>query len=439
MKCLSRVVPVVICLVLVISLFAGCGAQTIDKNTDSTKAQTNTETKGDAKAEPGKTAEPTKISFIHWRNEDADAFKKVNKIFEDKNTDITIDMQITTPTDYYNVIKPKILAKEDLDVICVHPGSKANEFYQAGALTDLTGKPVTQRIIKGALDAGIVDGKVVTLVQQMNSFVIFYNKKIFEKYSLKVPTTFQELENIVKVLKENKIEPISIGLGDSWPTAIIYHQLFGSMAKDPAVLGKLETGEVKMTDPFFKDVYNTLAKMGKQGFFQKGAAGTKYEQSITLFSTEKTAMLATGTWSVGALKKANPQLQMGYFTLTGPNGSQKAVIAPGQGLSIYKGSKHADQAMKYIDFLFSKEGASIYANDTAQLSSVTDVEYNEPEIKEVQKLMNGPSIPALHLIMKETKISDSLLPESATKVTLGEDVNKTLEDTQKQIDQLVKK
>ncbi|HHW48841.1 MAG TPA: extracellular solute-binding protein [Clostridiaceae bacterium] len=426
---------VVICIFVLMSLFAGCGSKQSSTNGEKTSEP---EKKQEESTPVESPKEPVKLHVLTWRNEDAEVFAKLNKMFEDSNPNIKIDMQITTSdtAEYYSILKTRIMGQQDLDIFSVHPGSYLNE-YANSSMQDITGTPVTKDIMPSMLEAGSVGGKVYAIPQAQNSTLIFYNKKIFEKYNLTPPKTWAEFLNIIDTLNANNVAPMSVGMADTWTTIWLFDNVQGGLTDDVKIFEKLGK-EVQFTDPEFADVFKGLQELGKHNFTQKDAIGTKYEASLALFAQEKTAMLDTGTWSVGGLKQQNPDLQMGFFAMPSPNDKITVQITPAQAFGIYNKSKNPDEAMKYLEFLFSKEALEIYGNETGQLVTRTDVTLSVPELNEVSAVLSQvKTVPQLRLYSPNTKIDGDILPAASVKAILGEDVDKIISEAQAQLEQVI--
>jgi len=69
------------------------------------------------------------------------------------------------------------------------------------------------------------NGKLYGLPRNTDFMVLYYNKGLFNKYKVKVPTTFSELLNAAKVFRKNGIAPIAINGKDKWILAILYQEL----------------------------------------------------------------------------------------------------------------------------------------------------------------------------------------------------------------------
>jgi len=432
MKKVSKVLVLIVCFFMLTSVFTGCG----DKSKAGTVETQDTGTAEKTGDEKVVSKEPVTIKFIHWRNEDANTYKKLIQMFEEKNPNVKVDMEITTANqaDYYTLLKSRLVAGESVDVYFAHPGAHLYEMAQAGYCEDFTGKPFVNDYLSSLIPAGRIDDKVCGLVQCYNVFTVFYNKKIFGELGLTPPKTFNELAKICDTVKANKYEPIATGFAEAWTADIFFLTLLGEYANgDEMIYSKLEEGKVKYTDEPYVSVFKAIQEMGGKGMFQKNATGTKYEASLALFAQGKAAMLNTGTWSVGGLKSQNKDLEFGVFVLPSPSDKIVPTLAVGQAVCVNAKSARKDEAMQFVEFLSSKEAAAIYGNETGQLVGIKDVKLDVPELAEVSELLSGESITAVNTFTKNPK-TWQISQETGIKAALGQDLNKTLEEAQKQLD-----
>lgn len=436
---MKKVICILLSMLMILSLFTACGAKNGNGSKSSESSTNQDASKGEAQKKE-ESKEPVTINVIHWRSEDAEVYRELNKMFEDANPGIKVNMEITSSSndDYYGVLKTRLMGGgKDLDVFATHPDAHFREYAQAGAFIDLTNEPFLKEINPGLLTVGTYEGKVYVIPQCNNVEGLFYNKDIFNKYGLSVPTTWPDFINTCQVLKDNGVEPISIGLADGWTSVWITIQLLNQVL-DWDYFPKLQAGEVKFTDPVWVEILTGIQELGTKGFFQKNAVGTKYEQSITLFAQEKTAMLDSGTWSIGTIVSQNPDINMGYFIMPYPKEGVevKANLAPSQSFGVGSKSEHQKEALKYLEFLCSKEAQEIYGNSTGQLVANVNAKLSSPILDEVTKLSQNAST-SPHYNCTEPKISDGILFELGAKAILGEKIENILNDAQKQVDALI--
>lgn len=435
---MRKLLSVLICVSMVLMLFIGCSTKS-GSSPESGGATTKSpeESKTEGKTEEKKEVKPVNLSFIHWRSEDVEVFKKLNQQFETANPGVTIDMEVTSTNldEYYTLVRTRMAGGQDMDVLCVHPGTRLQEIAAAGKLMDLTDQPVVQNYLDFIQESGKGhDGRIYGLAMGYNSHVIYYNKKMFREHNVEVPRTWEELEAVCNKFRSKNIEPIAAGFAENWVLGILTYPILAAYSPDNPFLQKdLEDGKVKLTDKVYKDTFLAVQEAGRKGFFQKDAGGTKYEPATTLFAQEKTPMLINGTWGIGAAKRQNENLELGFFPVPAPNGIVMNTLAA-QALAIYSDTRNKDLSIKFIEHLSTKESAALYGTETIQIVGVKDVKIDVPELAEVMDIIaREKTIPFLGLYFTKNKNANTFYIACA-KVFLGEDIDKTLQESQKMIE-----
>ena len=106
------------------------------------------------------------------------------------------------------------------DVFASWGGGWLEEFVKSGQVKDLTNEDIEfDRFIETALENATYDNKIYGLPLGISPYIFYYNKEIFEKYGLEVPETYDDLLEIVDVLKENDVYPIALANQPKWPGA----------------------------------------------------------------------------------------------------------------------------------------------------------------------------------------------------------------------------
>lgn len=439
MRKTTKLASLVLAALMLLGILTGCQqpvpAQTSAPN-DAATADAGAQSQENAPA-----AEPTTIKFIHFRSEDAAIYGEINALFEKENPDIKVEMDVQSANqdEYYAVLKTKLSNDSDaVDVMAIHVGPWMEQFAGAGKLVDLSGTVAANQYYPDFLEAARVGDGIFGLPQAYNSYVIFYNKDIFAKYGLDAPKSWAEMENVVKVLRENGEDTIATGFSESWVFDLQIDGLLSSYYdNDPYILQKLESGEVKWTDAGVTAAYTDLQNMGASGFFQKGAEGTSYEASLALFAQGRTAMLNTGSWSIGGIKEQMPDMNMGFFIL--PNTKDQYVLVQdvAQSLAINSNSTKQEAAMKYVEFLSSPEVAQMYADATVQFSTVQGVVSDQPENNAVNALLDDyAACRSCSVFVSNAKFADLYLT-TAAKAFGGADIATLMAEAQAETDALL--
>ena len=426
---MKKLVSVLLVLLMLTAVFYGCTAE--QPQTSESQSASASESSAPQSAD---TEEDVTISFLTWRSEDAEVYNAIVDKFEEENPHIKVNMEITSSDqdEYYSVLTTKLSGTSDTaDVFAVHGGARLTEYVSAGKLLDLTSTPVAGKYNSELLGFGTVDDKIYGLPQAYNSYLIFYNKGIFAQYGLAEPTTWAEMQNVVTVLRQNDVQPISAGFAEDWVFDMVVLPLIAAYnTADAQILSKVEKGEVPFTDPSIEKIFSDIQEMGKQGFFLDGAQGTAYESSIAMFAQQGAAMLLTGTWSIGTLQTQAPDIDLGYFLLPASEADPIMLADASYLIGINANSPSAQASMKFVEFLSSPEIAAMYSEQTGQLSPVVGVQSEDEDMAAVTQMFAQSTVinnPNRYLTNSEFI---SIYTSTAAKAFLGEDINTILADAQ---------
>lgn len=153
----------------------------------------------------------------------------------------------------------------------------------------------------------------------------YYNKDLFKKANVEVPSTWSELMVAISKLKAVGITPWEIGAKDTWRSEHLFSNLFYKMyGIDKA--SELTKGTLKYDDPTFKNVYKKMLELVDAGAFSKNILGIDYSQEVANFNNGKSAMRFSGTWTIGEVSgKDAPQGfadKVGFFRFPDMEGSE---------------------------------------------------------------------------------------------------------------------
>ncbi|MBG6107394.1 ABC transporter substrate-binding protein [Frigoribacterium sp. CG_9.8] len=303
--------------------------------------------------------------FVHSNGPTDAGFKKINALFEKQNPGVKVEMTTAVGADFATTRNTRMTAK-DVDIT---EGSEQGgtsqlpawakdqkptawvQGLQAGNWVDLTDQSFLKNFSSGILKKYEFKGKqyaVPTGTSHLSG--VFYNKALFAKYNLAVPTTWGKLETVMKTLKANGVAPFIIGGKDSWPASLPIAGLVQSIYPDPVALDKgLWEGKVSLTDPKAVEVMDKLKTIYANT--ASNWAGMDYASIPSRFVKGEGAMLPDGGWEIPAIQTADPKFEFGYFPMPGSdNAANNKYIASKLefSLSIPSSSKNQDLAKKWL-------------------------------------------------------------------------------------------
>ncbi|GKX28306.1 hypothetical protein SH1V18_07860 [Vallitalea longa] len=421
---LKKMVVMLLTLVMLGSVFTGCAKSEKEDTNDGSG------TKGDEKVT---------ISFFHWRNEDKTSYEKVIDMFEEKNPNINVEMEIIPTNDYYTTLTMRVFGGESGDVFAVHPGGELINIANAGAYMDLSDQSdILSHFDDDGLAAGQVDGKQYALVQTTNPTAMYYNKTMFAENNLEVPTTWEDFLNVCETLKNAGITPINYSVGELWVPQLFFISLMANVEEDPFIMESVEAGDKKISDiPSIKATLEMLVKLRDSGYFQDNITGTKYDAMVGAFGQEQAAMIPTGTWSMSTVRDLNPDIDFGVFNIPAQGGTAvRGVNVPGLLLGVNAETKHKEASLKFAEYMCSPEAMNIISNETGQLTVVKDVNYDNEDLKTAEELLNGDDgyyALMFHQVSSQNQdVMSNLIVEVLSNP--GADLDQLMEKWQKEID-----
>ncbi len=218
-----------------------------------------------------------------------------------------------------------LMASDDLPEICIYEsGKRLKKVIESGQILDLD-KTLTELGIRDSVDEGaasllinLVDGVgLYDLPLGLNVEGFWYNKALFEKAGVTVPTTWDEFLAVCQKLKDAGIVPIAQGGKDKWPmTRVLNAYLVRHVGKD-AVKDAME-GKTKWTDPAYVEDAQMFQDMAKNGYFVEGMTTIDPGTATSMLTGGQAAMQYNGSWITQSLaldtNQAGPD-GIGFFNV----------------------------------------------------------------------------------------------------------------------------
>ncbi len=423
----------VVCILLAVIMLFSLAACASDQPAEDGQGTEN----GDAGQSQNATETTKEITMLSWRSEDNEILNEIAEMFtaEHPNIKVNIDIPTSNETEYYNVLKTRLMSAESkVDIYGVHPGSMTAELIDAGKIVDITDSDLVGLVQPAMLESvKTEDGRIHSVPQTFQAYVIFYNKDIFEECGLEAPSTWDELNHVASVLRENGYGTISAGFAEAWVYDLLNNPLFTSYNKDNIKIQlDLEQGDASWTDENVRSVFEDVKAYGENGVFIDGVQGTSYDASVALFAQGGAAMLSTGSWDIGPVKSQNPDINVGFFILPNSQDYSPMTTALGQCYALNADSANQEEAMMFLEYLYSPEIASMYSEATTQFSASANVTTDNEDLNAVTELLaTHDSFPGPNEYPTKTEFHD-IVREALARALNGDDIDAILADAQNQ-------
>jgi len=179
--------------------------------------------------------------------------------------------------------------------------------------------------------------------------MVFYNKTLFAKAGITAPPkTWSDFVTVCAKLKAAGITPIELGGGDPFAASMPLVGILSAdvLGKNPNWLQDRYSGKVKFTDANVQTAVAKYRTLAKNGYFEDGALGVKYADSITNFTSGKTAMYMMGSWFLGSVPKDHAD-DFGSFMTPTDDGSLVVPFAVGGSMAISAKTAAPDKATAF--------------------------------------------------------------------------------------------
>ena len=163
----------------------------------------------------GCASKQTKLEMYYYKQENQEGLKNIVATFEKENPDIKIDMLII-PNDADAAMSARAAQGKLPDIMQMQSYARVQEYASKGFLVDVSNEEALTKVVPSSLPAVTWNGKQYAVPMDFAGIGIIYNKDIFAKYNIAVPTTYRELEQACRTLKANGIVPFAALLKENW-------------------------------------------------------------------------------------------------------------------------------------------------------------------------------------------------------------------------------
>ena len=319
---------------------------------------------------------PVTISLLAGGNDPA-ATKFATDLaaaFHKANPTITVTVE-TRPggTDGDNLVKTRLATGSMNDVFLYNTGSLFQALHPDQTLQPLTDQPwvkdvtsdfkktvSTSKALYGAPNGSTFDGGIM------------YNKKVYARLHLSVPTTWAQFISNSQKIKAAGIIPVLASYGDSWTSQLFVLADFANVsAQVPDWATKYTAGQEKYTNPPALAGFTHTEQVFDLGLMNKDYASLTNVNALKELATGQAAQYPMITVVIPNVEQSNPSQvnDIGYFALPPDSGTPHATVWEAGGAYIPKSTTGAKLAAaeKLVAFLNTPTGCDL--QNTASLPS----------------------------------------------------------------------
>ena len=332
---------------------------------------------------PGLAQDKTVVSFLHKfpEPENMAYFDAAVAEFEAANPTIDIVMEAVADEPYKDKIRVLMASDQVPDIYFSWSGEFGRKFAREGRTLDLTealaGPEWQGRFAAASLEPFQFEGKQFGIPVNVDSKYMIYNKAIFEKHGLSVPTTFAEFIALNDALLAAGEVPIAYGNQAPWAATHYIGDLFAKMVPDDvrqADYQLLAPADQLYTHPGYVEALALYKSFGDKGYFNNGANAISHQQARGAFIVGRSAMVYLELVEFYMLADTPVAEQgWGFFPtppMEGAAGRNDLLTGAPDGFLISSKTEHPDEALAFLNFITSPEQAAKYVSTTGMTSAV---------------------------------------------------------------------
>jgi raffinose/stachyose/melibiose transport system substrate-binding protein len=219
--------------------------------------------------------------------------------------------------------------------------------------------------------------------------MVYYNKSMFAKYKIPVPTTFDQFTAAMDKFVKAGITPLA-NAGDDYAAMQYLYELELSKATAQDVSDyERYTGPVNFSGAAWTYAASTFQDWVKKGYIAKNSVSMTATQMGNDFETGKNPMMVSGSWWYGIFESGIKNFQWGTFLWPGNK------LDPGSGGNLFVVPQNAADkqlAYEFINDTLQPDVEALLANNgavpvSASASGVTN-QLNVQLIQNFQQLAN---------------------------------------------------
>lgn len=155
--------------------------------------------------------------------------------------------------------------------------------------------------------------------------MIWYNKAIFDKLGLTMPTTFQGFIDMLPVIKAAGYTPIALGDSANWTTAMLFDSTLLAVG-GPKFFDQFFSGQIDASNPVVEQTIKYFKT--ELQYVNSNHASLTWDQACGLLVSGQAAMNIMGDWANGYFKAAGwtPDVNYGGVAVPGTEGVYNLVI-----------------------------------------------------------------------------------------------------------------
>lgn len=321
--------------------------------------------------------------------------------FEETHPNVTIEAVGTQEVEYQNnKLKVAAATGSQGDVFIGWGGGYGKTYVDAGIVLPLDAhmeqNKTKEKLLDGTLTYATYDEKIYGIPLKQWAGVLFCNEEIFQENNLEIPTTWEEMINVVKAFRAKDITPMVLGAKEGWHIGMIQNALAVRTA-GADYMNEALSGEATLNTAEIIKSAELLTELNEAGAFPNGTMGISADEAQEEFYQGLVPMFFGGSWIALGCDSEENEIQ----------GKVKAVVMPtvegGKGgaksfsggaidmIMINNNTKYPDMAYEFAEGFAQYMSEECYklGDSLPAWKLETDSAEASPTLRQIEELIQG--------------------------------------------------
>jgi len=367
----------------------------------------------------------TELTFWSWRPEDKAFYEEQAALFQEK-TGISVKFTPYVATEYNAILATALTAGNGPDVMQVRPYGGMANLSDAGNFLALTTKdvPALAKMSAGTLAGvqGYASKKQYGLPYATSVIGVMYNPDLLKKAGVKaLPSTWDSFLRVLGQVKSAGYIPLGNGTGYAPGLEQLHAGIGPTFYGGTQFFNDVVKGTRTFTDKNY--VASLQAVKDLVPYMPATPAGVDYNTARGLFANEKAAFYIGGNYEISYFRSLNSSLNVGWMPAPAASAGAKryATSWADGGFAINAKTKAKPEAIKFLNFLASKDFSQAAADQLGWISTAPYIKIADPAISKMSKSLASQGTPFLNVVGFRfgTPTSSAILQPGFQKLTAG--------------------
>ena len=220
--------------------------------------------------------------------------------------------------------------------------------------------PWRETFLPGLLDFYTYRGHTYMVPIEIFVSVFFYDRRMFEKYGLEEPRTWEEFLHVCEVLKQSGIEPIAadgtiIGYNTTWFSTLVSRVTSGEHFRAAA----LDEPDTSWEEEPYLRAAGMVKELVRKGYVMEGYQGSTWPAAQVRWANGDCGLLYNGSWIPKEMgNKLPPEFELDFFRFPVTEdgvGEDMSQVCGAECYAVPRDARHKELAIEFIRYVTSKE------------------------------------------------------------------------------------